>query len=233
MVETFASMSSLSRIDLYKEAMAIEHERASLQAKIDQLQARLETIKASLFSADSAEIVKSSAKGGSVSRQVAASSKARAGRGELKQRIFEALAAAGNEGIRVRDLAVSIGAKPEALHSWFQFARKTIKAIRKAGKGRYRLVGPVPEAPEPQSAATPKAPTKAAKGAKKSTGKQRGYLTTAVQEALKAAGKDGVRVGDLAKTLNVNPRNLFVWFATTGKKFKAIKKISPGHYRLS
>ena len=230
-------MSSQSRIELYKEAMAIEHERAALQVKIDQLQARLENINRALFSAAGAMIspAVSKAKGVAAAGHLAsAGQKPRAGRGELKRRILDALAAAGNAGIRVRDLANSLGSKPGAIHSWFQFARKNIKAIRKAGKGRYRLVGAVPQAaPAPDAAATPKAAAKAPKAAKKSSGKPRGYLTTAVQEALKTAGKDGVRINELAKTLDVNPRNLFVWFATTGKKFKAIKKTGPGQYRLN
>jgi transposase-like protein len=215
-------MSSQSRIDLYKEAMAIEQERAALQAKLDQLHARLESIKGSLFSVGT-----TAAFAGAKLTSVTASAgkKARAGRGELKQRILEALAAAGDAGIRVRDLAATIGSKPAALHSWFQFARKTIKAIRKAGKGRYRLVGALP-VPAKSAKAKP------AKAAGKSSGKQRGYLSVAVQNALKAAGKDGISVADLAKKLSISPRNLFVWFATTGKKFKAIKKVSPGHYCL-
>lgn len=223
-------MSSQYRIELYKEAMAIEHERAALQAKIDQLQVRLETIKGSLFSVGGTAVAMPAVK---IKASAPVESRPRAARGELKHRILDALAAAGSAGVRVRDLAKSIGSKPEALHSWFQFARKNIKAIRKAGTGRYRLVGPVPEAPAASPAAAPKAAAKAAKGGRKSSGNKRGYLTSAIQEALKAAGKEGVRVGDLSKTLSVNPRNLFVWFATTGKKFKAIKKVSPGHYRLS
>lgn len=212
--------------------MAIEHERAALQSKIDRLQMRLENINASLFSTSGTTSAPTAMKvrtSGAVSRPASSGKKPRAARGELKQRIFEALAAAGEAGIRVRDLAKSIGATPSALHSWFQFARKSIKAIRKAGTGRYRLVGSVPQQPAPEGPKA-KASAKPAKGARQSAGKQRGHLSTAVQDALKAAGKDGVSVGDLARTLAVNPRNLFVWFATTGKKNKTIRKVSPGHY---
>ncbi|MEO6741896.1 MAG: hypothetical protein ABIP20_16755 [Chthoniobacteraceae bacterium] len=223
-------MSSKSRIELYKEAMAIEHERAALQAKLDQLHTRIEHISAALFSASAAAPATATVKskgGASSGRPVSSGKKPRAARGELKQRILEALAAAGNAGVRVRDLAVSIGSKPAALHSWFQFARKSIKAVRKAGTGRYRLVGALPDA-----APAPAAKLRPAKAGTKTSGKQRGHLSESVHAALKSAGKDGIRVGDLAKSLGINPRNLFVWFATTGKKFKAIKKASPGHYRL-
>lgn len=207
--------------------MSIEHERAALQSKLDQLHSRLEYIQGSLFSAGSTAAAPASVRVNVKSvaaKPASAGTQPRAARGELKQRILEALAAAGSAGIRVRDLATSIGSKPESLHSWFQFARRSIKTIRKAGKGRYRLVGALPEA----AAAT----AKPAKAARKAAGKQRGYLTDAIQDALRAAGKDGVRVGDLAKTLGIKPPNLFVWFATTGKKFKAIKRIAPGHYQM-
>lgn len=227
-------MSSQSRIDLYKEAMTLEHERASLLGKLDTLQTRLDNIKTALFSAGATAAAPVAVKA-VAAKAAPAGKKGRTPRGELKQRILEALAAAGKAGIRVRDLAISIGSKPEALHSWFQFARKNIRAIRKAGKGRYRLVGSVPQAAPAAAPAAPKAKaaaTKPARGAKKSSGKQRGQLSVAVQSALQAAGKEGVRVGDLAKKIGINPRNLFVWFATTGKKFKAIKKVAPGHYVL-
>lgn len=224
-------MSSQSRIELYREAMTIEHERATLQGKLDQLHTRLNQIKGALFSPGASASLPV-APAGKVTAATSAPSpkKARSARGELKPRILEALAAAGKEGIRVRDLAVSIGSKPEALHSWFQFARKSNRAIRKAGKGRYRLVGTVSEAPiaAPKAKATPKL----TRAAKNSSGSPRGQLSEAIHTALQAAGKAGARVNDLAKTMGANPRNLFVWFATTGKKFKAIKKVSPGHYAL-
>jgi transposase-like protein len=229
-------MSSQSRIDLYKEAMSLEHERASLQGKLDKLQARLNNINGALFStggATAAPAAPISARA-VATKAAPAGKKVRSARGALKQRILEALAAAGKTGIRVRDLAVTIGSKPEALHSWFQFARKKIRAIRKAGKGRYRLVGAVPAAAPAAAPAAPKAKAaaKPARASKRGSGQKRGQLSVAVQAALQAAGKDGVRVGELAKKIGVNPRNLFVWFATTGKKFKAIKKVSPGHYCL-
>lgn len=224
-------MSSPSRIELYKQAMTIEQERAALQGKLDQLHARLEHIKGALFSPAASTAAPLALKVKAGARKAApVVKKVRTARGALKQRVLEALAAAGKAGIRVRDLAVSIGSKPAVLHSWFQFARKNIPAVRKAGKGRYRLVGALPAtataAPKPKAAAKP------AHAARKSSGTQRGPLSDAIHAALQAAGKDGARVGDLAKTIGVNRRNLFVWFATTGKKFKAIKKVSPGHYRL-
>lgn len=62
---------------------------------------------------------------------------------------------------------------------------------------------------------------------------KRGQLTAAILDALTAAGKSGARVGDLAERFGVKATNLFVWFATTGRKNKAIRKIAPGHYRIT
>lgn len=182
------------------------------------MQARLVQIKGELISggaSTAAVLPLKAAPAGTVGRSA---------RGELKQRIFQALEAAGSTGMRVRDLAVAIGSKPATLHSWFQFARKSIPAIRKAGKGRYRFVGRASKAAPAAAKAAPKP--------RASAGNQRGQLAERIHSALKAAGKVGIRVGDLAKKFAMDPRNLFVWFSTTGKKFKAIKKLAPGHYRI-
>jgi hypothetical protein len=75
--------------------------------------------------------------------------------------------------------------------------------------------------------------TKTIKTARK-TGKRgsRGNLGAKVLSALEAAGDAGVKVADLAEKLRVKGTNLHVWFGTTGKKNKAIKKVGKGHYRL-
>lgn len=74
---------------------------------------------------------------------------------------------------------------------------------------------------------------KTAKTAKKTTKRgSRVNLGTKVLSALEAAGDAGVKVADLAEKLRVKGTNLHVWFGTTGKKNKAIKKVGKGHYRL-
>lgn len=75
--------------------------------------------------------------------------------------------------------------------------------------------------------------SKATKTAKNSAKRgSRGKLGTKVLSALEAAGDAGVKVADLAEKLRVKGTNLHVWFGTTGKKNKAIKKVGKGHYRL-
>jgi hypothetical protein len=74
---------------------------------------------------------------------------------------------------------------------------------------------------------------KTAKTAKKTTKRgSRVNLGTKVLSALEAAGDAGVKVADLAEKLRIKGTNLHVWFGTTGKKNKAIKKVGKGHYRL-
>jgi len=47
---------------------------------------------------------------------------------------------------------------------------------------------------------------------------------------LKAAGKSGVRVKDLAAKLGKSYGNISVWFHTTAKGIKEIKKVEPGRF---
>jgi len=68
-------------------------------------------------------------------------------------------------------------------------------------------------------------PAKPAKAAKKG---KRGALKEAILEELKAAGSKGVAVKDLSATLGVKNQNLHVWFATTGKTVKGLKKTGTG-----
>jgi hypothetical protein len=70
-----------------------------------------------------------------------------------------------------------------------------------------------------------------------STGKpskagRKGSLKVKVLALLEQAGKDGLHVVDIVKKLKVKDANLRVWFSTTGKKMKGLKKVSPGVYAL-
>jgi len=59
----------------------------------------------------------------------------------------------------------------------------------------------------------------------------RGSVKEAVIAELKAAGKTGVSVTDLAVKLNTKSQNLYTWFNQTGKKIPQIKKSGRGTYR--
>lgn len=72
------------------------------------------------------------------------------------------------------------------------------------------------------------------RGPKAKVGKKKGKhgaLKELIVAELKAAGKSGASVRDLAAKLGVKPQNVHVWFATTGKTV-GVKKISPGTYSL-
>ena len=68
---------------------------------------------------------------------------------------------------------------------------------------------------------------------KKRTGRRGGKLKERLLKALEAAGKAGLTVKDLAANLKANPASVSIWFYTTGKKIKGIKKIGPAHYAYS
>ncbi len=69
---------------------------------------------------------------------------------------------------------------------------------------------------------------------KKKSGKQgrRGAVKDAVIAALKEAGEKGTGVKELSHKLGIKNSNLHVWFATTGKTIKGLKKVGPGQYAL-
>ena len=86
-------------------------------------------------------------------------------------------------------------------------------------------------APSRKAARSPGRPRKTQPAAGKVSA--RGELTAAILSTLKAAGRNGARVQHMADKFGVKVRNLFVWFSTTGRKFKKIKKVAPGRYRLA
>ena len=59
---------------------------------------------------------------------------------------------------------------------------------------------------------------------------KRGALKDGVLGKLRAAGKEGLTVKELAASLNANHASLSVWFYTTGKKVKGLKKVGTARY---
>lgn len=218
--------ASNPRISLYKEAMSLEQKREVLQSQLDEILGRLARVKTELFSGEGFASGSSTAQSGMVRKGV------RSGRGELKAKILQALVAAGKAGVRVRDLAETLGVKVANVHAWFQAAQKRISGLKKTGVARYSLEGAVSE----KDLAGPKARLSKRTGRKSGRSStplgRRGGLAAQIISALESAGSQGVKVNDLAKKLNVPPKNLFIWFATTGKRNRAIKKVAPAHYRL-
>jgi len=118
------------------------------------------------------------------------------------------------------------------------------------GPGKYAWVGggapEVKPAPVPAlaPAAKPVAAAKAATAAKpaptvkpvapvkRGAGKRAkpGQFKDSVLATVKAAGKAGISVKDIARKLGLNPQRIYVWFNATGSKVKAIKKVAPATY---
>ena len=55
-------------------------------------------------------------------------------------------------------------------------------------------------------------------------------LKARIVGTLKAAGKSGATIKDLAKKLGKSYGNISVWFHTTAKGIKEIKKVEPGRF---
>ena len=58
----------------------------------------------------------------------------------------------------------------------------------------------------------------------------RGGLKGRIIRALRAAGDRGVTVKELAGRLEKSYGNISVWFHTTGKGVKEVKKVAPGKF---
>lgn len=78
----------------------------------------------------------------------------------------------------------------------------------------------------PAGTAAVKAP-KAKRGGKRGG---RGKLMEKIIGLLKAAGKEGLPVKSISESLKLKPQNVHVWFSSTGRKVKEIKKLSPGTF---
>ena len=74
-----------------------------------------------------------------------------------------------------------------------------------------------------------KAGVKVTKTGKALRGK-RGAVKEAIIKVVQAAGKAGISVKDVASTLGVKYGNVSVWFGSTGKKVKEIKRVGRGTY---
>lgn len=59
----------------------------------------------------------------------------------------------------------------------------------------------------------------------------RGQLRDKILAELKAAGKNGMTVQELAAKLKHKDRNVYAWFMQTGKKIKTIKNLGNSRFR--
>jgi hypothetical protein len=90
--------------------------------------------------------------------------KAKGGKsGGLKEKILALLETAGSEGLKVKEIADKLGAKPGNISVWFSTTGK--KLVTKVEPGRYAVKGAAKPASKPATAVAPAA-VKAAKPAK-------------------------------------------------------------------
>lgn len=218
------------RIERLKQMMSLEERRVALQQELDQVEQQMNDLKESLFSDEAAPVRTSVA----APKAATKSSKATP-RGALKDRIVAALEAAGGAGVRVKELAQALGTKPVNVHSWFHSSMKRYPAIKKIEGGHYRLEGSL-EDKSPKTVRAKregqKAPARKGRGGKGRQSK-RGELSARIMSELENAGSEGITVRDIAEKLGANYKNIYIWFATTGKKNNSVKKVGPAQYRLA
>ncbi len=65
---------------------------------------------------------------------------------------------------------------------------------------------------------------------RKGGGKVRGQLKERVSSELKSAGKQGMKIRELADRLGTSYGNIKAFFQSTGRKIKQIKKVGPAQF---
>ena len=218
------------RIQSLKDLVALEENRAAVQGQLDAINQSISALKNSLSAGSPvrATIPNTSAPVAKpIGRPPGSKNTSKGGeRKTHREVIMAALEAAGAAGVRVKDLAVAMKTKSVNIHSWFHSNLERIPSIKKITGGHYRL-GTGGKAPKAASKAAP-----AAKSGKRGKGTRRGALSVKILDYLKTAGPGGVKIADVANRLGAKYKNIYIWFATTGKKH-GIKRIAPATYRLA
>lgn len=209
-----------TRIDCLKKLMALEERRVTLQAQLDAVVSEMSGLQSQFFVDSNSDSTTASTS----TRSTASSRGTRknASRVLLKDKIYAALETAGEAGVKVKDLAEAIGTKAVNVHSWFHSAMKKDPSIVKIVGGHYR---------QDHSGTATKSKPKATK-AKPRQSTKRGLLTEQIVSLLKDAGNEGITVADIADKLSAKYKNIYIWFATTGKKHNGVKKVGPAKYKL-
>ncbi len=209
--------------------MQLEERRAVLQHEVDQILAEIDTLQNQLFSPTFS--ARSRRTITSISPNTAKANTARRmGRGELRSQILDALRAAGEKGVQVKELAAVLRIKAVNIHSWFHSAmRRYPEHIRKAAPGRYVLTGNLefPQTTRPASTRS-----NAPRTALRRVRSRRGEIAKQILGVLSAAGREGISVQEIASKIGANYRNIHVWFSSTGKKNPQILKIGRGKFSL-
>ena len=132
----------------------------------------------------------------------AAKSKGGKSSGGLKDRILALLETAGDEGLRVKDIAERLGKKAGNIAVWFSTTGKDI--TKKVQPGRYAMTGTKPEVSASNAVAPAASEPKAPKPAKKKNkispeGRARISAATKARWATRRAATPSVKSPPLAK----------------------------------
>jgi hypothetical protein len=109
---------------------------------------------------------------------------------------------------------------------------KAARPVRRGRKATAPKVAPKAAVSVAVPARAAKTPAAKAPAKSKKTGR-RGELKESILAALKAAGSGGLFVKDLAPKLGAKNQNLHVWFSTTGKSVKGLKKNAAGAWTFA
>jgi hypothetical protein len=233
---TFMKLAN-SRIDGLKEMLALEEERTKLQAQLDSIAQRMSQLKDVIFNA------KATAPSGAAPAPARGpgrppGSGRRGGRGRaggtMRDKVLAALESAGASGVRVTELAAALGTKAANVYSWFHANLKNHPEIKKVSGGEYRLAAGAKTSPASAPVAKAASPAKGKPGRKRAArAGRRGALKEQILAILKSAGPGGIKTSEIAQKIGANPKNVAIWFSTTGKKTPGIKKSAPATFRYS
>ncbi len=119
-----------------------------------------------------------------------------------------------------------IGASGPRRYKRSAAARAKMAAAQKASWAKRKGSTAPGSIAKPAAISTPAPSRKVGKGGWAA----RGALKEAIVELIKGAGKAGIAVKDVAEALGIKYTNAAVWFGSTGKKVKGIKRIARGTY---
>ena len=190
-------------IETLKELIALEERRAAIQGELTAVEQRISALRNSVVTGSPVKATGSSA---SPAKGKPAQLPQPKKGGTYRDYIMAALEAAGEAGLRVKDLALAMKTKPVNIHSWFHSNLKRIPSIKKITGGHYRIAsGAKGTAASPESAPAAKA---VAAPRRKKGGSKRGALSASILKHLQDAGPNGIKIADLAVQLGAKYKNV-------------------------
>ncbi len=217
------------RLNSLRELLHLEQEHIGLQESLRALQSKIIRLQADLFTAQPENASRFGLPRANFRTRTPSANPGRMGRGELRAKIFQMLAEAGDEGMSVMEISRALNTKSVNIHSWFHAACRRLPQIQKIGSGLYRL--------NPrENGATPAPGTATGAGSREipaAPRSRRGEVSRKIEEILEKAGAQGIKVSEIARQLGTSYRTVHVWLSSTGKKNPNIRRAARGTYRWS